>query len=146
MDPSALICGSIAYDNIMVFYDRFKEHILPDQIHILNVAFPAPDMLREFSGCASSIAYNLELLGGAPKIMAPVALRGDKRRDAVTAGGSSPSDPRRMHVPALERGIRGRRSGHRDRSAPAASFHGSARNLDRTCKRVSETGCVVRAH
>lgn len=146
MDPSALICGSIAYDNIMVFYDRFKEHILPDQIHILNVAFPAPDMLREFSGCASSIAYNLELLGGAPKIMAPVALRGDKRCDAVTDSGSSPSDPPRMQASARQSGGWGQRSGHRDRSAPAASFERSARSLVRNCKRVSGRGCVVRAH
>lgn len=60
---SALICGSIAYDNIMVFEGRFKEHILPDQIHILNVAFLVPEMRKEFGGCAGNIAYNMELLG-----------------------------------------------------------------------------------
>lgn len=69
---SALICGSIAYDNIMVFQGRFKEHILPDQIHILNVAFVVPDMRREFGGTAGNIAYNLKLLGGDPLIMATV--------------------------------------------------------------------------
>jgi adenosine kinase len=68
----ALICGSIAYDNIMVFPDQFKNHILPDQIHILNVAFLVPDMRREFGGCAGNIAYNLKLLGGEPLIMATV--------------------------------------------------------------------------
>lgn len=62
---SALICGSMAYDNIMVFYDRFKEHILPDKIHILNVSFLVPDLRREFGGCAGNIAYNLGLLGDA---------------------------------------------------------------------------------
>ncbi|PWT74302.1 MAG: carbohydrate kinase family protein [Proteobacteria bacterium] len=67
-----LICGSIAYDTIMVFRDRFKNHILPDQIHILNVSFLVPDMRREFGGCAGNIAYNLRLLGGAPLIMATV--------------------------------------------------------------------------
>ena len=67
-----LICGSIAYDTIMVFGDRFKNHILPDQIHILNVAFLVPDMRREFGGCAGNIAYSLKLLGGAPVIMATV--------------------------------------------------------------------------
>lgn len=67
-----LICGSIAYDNIMVFHDRFKNHILPDQIHILNVAFLVPEMRREFGGCAGNIAYNLKLLGGEPLIMATV--------------------------------------------------------------------------
>ena len=67
-----LICGSIAYDNIMVFHDRFKNHILPEQIHILNVAFLVPEMRREFGGCAGNIAYNLKLLGGEPLIMATV--------------------------------------------------------------------------
>ncbi len=67
-----LICGSIAYDTIMVFHDQFKNHILPEQIHILNVAFLVPDMRREFGGCAGNIAYNLRLLGGEPLIMATV--------------------------------------------------------------------------
>ena len=67
-----LICGSIAYDTIMVFRDRFKNHILPEKIHILNVSFLVPDMRREFGGCAGNIAYNLKLLGGAPLIMATV--------------------------------------------------------------------------
>jgi adenosine kinase len=67
-----LICGSIAYDTIMVFRDRFKNHILPDRLHILNVAFLVPDMRREFGGCAGNIAYTLNLLGGEPLIMATV--------------------------------------------------------------------------
>lgn len=69
---TALICGSLAFDNIMVFPDRFKNHILPEQIHILNVAFLVPEMRREFGGCAGNIAYNLKLLGGEPLIMATV--------------------------------------------------------------------------
>jgi adenosine kinase len=60
---SALICGSVAYDTIMVFPDRFKAHILPDKLHMLNVAFLVPQMRREFGGCAGNIAYNLKLLG-----------------------------------------------------------------------------------
>ncbi len=67
-----LICGSIAYDTIMVFNDHFKNHILPEKIHILNVAFLVPDMRREFGGCAGNIAYNLQMLGGQPLIMATV--------------------------------------------------------------------------
>ena len=67
-----LICGSIAYDTIMVFNDRFRNHILPDQIHILNVSFLVPDMRREFGGCAGNIAYSLKMLGGDPLIMATV--------------------------------------------------------------------------
>ncbi len=69
---SALICGSYAYDTIMVFQDHFKNHILPDQVHILNVSFLVPSMRREFGGCAGNIAYNLKLLGGDPLPMATV--------------------------------------------------------------------------
>lgn len=69
---TTLICGSLAFDSIMVFQDRFKNHILPEQIHILNVAFLVPEMRREFGGCAGNIAYNLMLLGGTPQIMATV--------------------------------------------------------------------------
>lgn len=67
-----LICGSIAYDNIMVFQGRFKEHILPEKIHVLNVAFLVPEMRREFGGCAGNIAYNLQMIGGKPLMMATV--------------------------------------------------------------------------
>ncbi len=67
-----LICGSMAFDTIMVFHDQFKNHILPEQIHILNVAFLVPDMRREYGGCAGNIAYSLKLLGGEPVVMATV--------------------------------------------------------------------------
>jgi len=67
---SALICGSVAYDTIMVFQDRFRNHILPDRLHMLSVSFQVPQLRREFGGCAGNIAYNLKLLGGAPLPMA----------------------------------------------------------------------------
>lgn len=69
---AVLICGSFAYDTIMVFEDRFKNHILPDKVHILNVSFLVPGMRREFGGCAGNIAYNLALLGGEPLPMGTV--------------------------------------------------------------------------
>src|ERR1044072_9261877 len=69
---SALICGSLAYDTIMVFQDQFKNNILPDKVHVLNVSFLVPRMRREFGGCAGNIAYNLKLLGGEPIPMATV--------------------------------------------------------------------------
>jgi adenosine kinase len=69
---SALICGSMAYDTIMVFHDRFKNHILPEQVHILNVSFLVPELRREYGGCAGNIAYNLSLLGKEPLPMATV--------------------------------------------------------------------------
>ena len=62
----------MAYDTIMVFQDQFKKHILPDQIHILNISFLVPDMRREYGGTAGNIAYNLRLLGESPSIMATV--------------------------------------------------------------------------
>jgi len=67
-----LICGSLAFDTIMVFPDKFKHHILPDKIHMLNVAFLVPEMRREFGGTAGNIAYNLRLLEDDPVIMATV--------------------------------------------------------------------------
>lgn len=69
---SALICGSMAFDTIMVFKDRFKNHILPDKVQILNVSFLVPEMRREFGGCAGNIAYGLKMLDGEPLPMATV--------------------------------------------------------------------------
>ncbi len=67
-----LVTGSIAYDTIMVFGDRFKNHLLADQLHILNVCFVTPEMRREYGGTAGNIAYNLKLLGHDPLVMATV--------------------------------------------------------------------------
>ena len=72
MAKKALICGSVAFDTIMVFGDRFKNHILPDKIHMLNVSFLVPQMRREYGGCAGNIAYNLKLLGDVGYPMATV--------------------------------------------------------------------------
>jgi adenosine kinase len=69
---TALICGSMAYDTVMMFEGRFRDHILPDKLHVLNVAFLTPAMRRNFGGCAGNIAYNLKLLGGEGLIMATV--------------------------------------------------------------------------
>ncbi len=69
---SALICGSFAYDNIMVFKGRFKNHILPEQVHVLSVSFLVPEMRQNFGGCAGNIAYNLNLLEENPTPMATV--------------------------------------------------------------------------
>ena len=63
---SVLICGSLAYDTIMVYPGLFKNDILPDKVHMLNVSFLVPEMRREFGGCAGNIAYNLQMLGGEP--------------------------------------------------------------------------------
>ena len=67
-----LVTGSVAYDTIMVFPDRFRNHLLADRLHILNVCFLTPQMRREFGGTAANIAYNLRLLGDDPLVMATV--------------------------------------------------------------------------
>jgi adenosine kinase len=69
---SALICGSLAYDTIMVFQERFRDHILPEKVHILNVSFLVPEMRKQFGGVAGNISYNMKLLGGEPYPMATV--------------------------------------------------------------------------
>ena len=67
-----LISGSVAFDTIMVFDGQFRDHILPERTHMLNVAFLTPRLKREFGGCAANIAYNLKALGGEPVILATV--------------------------------------------------------------------------
>ncbi len=94
---AALICGSLAYDTIMVFQDQFKNHILPDKVHILNVSFLVPNMRREFGGCAGNIAYNLKLLGGNPIPMATVGQDFGPYRAHFEARGIDMS-----HVKALD--------------------------------------------
>ena len=84
---TALICGSVAYDNIMVFEDSFKNHILPDKIHMLNVAFLVPKLRREYGGCATNIAYNLKLLGEEPLPMATVGQDYEPYRKRLKALG-----------------------------------------------------------
>ena len=69
---TALICGSMAYDTVMMFEGRFRDHILADKLHLLNVSFLTPSMRRNFGGCAGNIAYNLNMLGGDGLIMATV--------------------------------------------------------------------------
>ena len=69
---SVVVCGSLAYDNLMEFDGKFGDYILPDQIHILSVAFNVPRLRKEFGGCAGNIGYNLKLLGIEPIITATV--------------------------------------------------------------------------
>src|ERR1700723_218435 len=86
-EKAALICGSVAYDTILQFHDRFKSHILPDKIHILNVSFLVPDMRREFGGCAANIAYSLKLLGDRGVPMATAGHDFGPYRDHMAAQG-----------------------------------------------------------
>ncbi len=74
MSLRAAIAASVAYDTIMVFDGKFTDHILPDQIHKINLSFLSPRMRREYGGCAGNIAYNYKLIGGEP---VPMAMVGD---------------------------------------------------------------------
>ena len=78
-----LICGSLAFDTIMVFPDRFARHILPEQTHMLSVSFQISDMRREWGGCAGNIGYNLRALGGEPVIMGTLGSDGGAYRDRL---------------------------------------------------------------
>jgi adenosine kinase len=78
-----LICGSLAFDTIMVFPDRFSRHILADQAHMLSVSFTVAEMRREWGGCAGNIAYNLQALGGEPVIMATLGDDGGSYRERL---------------------------------------------------------------
>ena len=96
---STLICGSLAFDTIMVFPDRFKNYILPDQIHILNVCFVNPELRREYGGCAGNIAYSLKLLGGDPLPMATVGKDFADYRTHLTSLGIN--DEHILEIPEL---------------------------------------------
>ena len=76
-----LVCGSLAFDTIMVFPDRFARHILPDQTHMLSVAFQISDLRREWGGCAGNIAYNLQGIGGSPVVMGTLGRDGGVYRE-----------------------------------------------------------------
>ena len=82
-----LICGSLAYDTIMVFPDRFARHILPEQTHVLSVCFQVGEMRREWGGCAGNIAYNLRALGGEPVVMATLGAMFEERPALSTSFG-----------------------------------------------------------
>src|SRR3954465_3152095 len=91
-----LVCGSLAFDTLMVFPDRFARHILPDQVHVLSVSFQIGEMRREFGGCAGNIAYNLQGIGGAPGVMARMGDAGGPYRGAPPTPGVSRDGVRRM--------------------------------------------------
>jgi adenosine kinase len=80
MSLRTLVCGSLAFDTIMVFPDRFSRHILADQTHMLSVSFMVSEMRREFGGCAGNIAYNLRGIGGDPVVMATLGQDGGPYR------------------------------------------------------------------
>jgi adenosine kinase len=87
MSRRTLICGSLAYDTIMVFPDRFARHILPGETHVLSVSFQISEMRREWGGCAGNIGYNLRALGGEPVVMATLGDDGGAYRERIIGLG-----------------------------------------------------------
>jgi adenosine kinase len=69
---SIIVTGSVAYDYLMSFPGRFREHILPDQIERVSLSFLVDSMRKQRGGCAPNIAYTLALLGERPTVMATV--------------------------------------------------------------------------
>jgi adenosine kinase len=96
MSTRTLICGSLAYDTIMVFPDRFERHILPEQTHMLSVSFQIGEMRREWGGCAGNIAYNLKALGGEPVVMATLGDDGTPYVERLAALGIAGDGVRSM--------------------------------------------------
>jgi adenosine kinase len=94
MAPRTLVCGSLAYDTIMVFPDRFARHILPEQVHVLSVSFQIGEMRREWGGCAGNIAYSLKGLGGEPVVMATLGDDGAPYRERLAALSIAPDGVR----------------------------------------------------
>ena len=76
MTKTTLICGSLAFDKIMQYNGRFGETLLADQLHKVNVSFLVPTLRTEYGGCSANIAYNLNMLGGDPLIMATIGQDG----------------------------------------------------------------------
>ena len=69
---SIIVTGSVAYDYLMSFPGRFRDHILPDQLHKVSLSFLVDSMRKQRGGCAANIAYSLALLGESPTVMATV--------------------------------------------------------------------------
>ncbi len=84
-----LISGSLAYDTIMDFPGRFADHILPDQIHILNVCFLVDDISKNYGGCAGNIAHTMKLLGVNPVILSVLGKDGKEYLEYLEKRGIS---------------------------------------------------------
>src|SRR5256885_5872433 len=89
-----LCTGSIAYDYILTFKGRFKDHILPDKTHILNLSFLVDDLQKRRGGVAGNYAYNLSLLGHPAAVLATAGTNGTEQTDLVIAPEGGRHGPR----------------------------------------------------
>jgi adenosine kinase len=137
---SVLICGSMAFDHIMVFPDQFKNHILPEKVHMINVSFLVPDMRREFGGCAGNIAYGLNLLDGSlPQIMATVGKDFAPYADWMTKHNIS-----QKHITVLDDAFTGQAFITTDLDDnQITAFHPGAMNESHSNKVSDAEGCKI---
>jgi adenosine kinase len=84
---SVVCTGSIAYDYILTFKGRFKDHILADKTHILNLSFLVDDLRKRRGGVAGNYAYNLSLLGYPAAVVATAGTDAAEYRDWLMARG-----------------------------------------------------------
>jgi adenosine kinase len=83
-----VVCtGSIAYDYILSFKGHFKEHILLDKTHILNLSFLVDDLQKRRGGVAGNYAYNLALLGYPAAVLATAGTDATEYRDWLVTRG-----------------------------------------------------------
>jgi len=123
----------------MVFQDQFKNHILPEQVHILNVSFLVPDMRREFGGCAGNIAYNLNLLGGEGKPMGTVGADFKPYADWMDGCGIS-----REHLLEIEGQYTAQAYITTDRDDnQITAFHPGAMNFSHDNRISDADGCTI---
>jgi adenosine kinase len=84
---SVVCTGSIAYDYILSFKGHFKDHILADKTHILNLSFLVDDLRKHRGGVAGNYAYNLTLLGYSAAVLATAGSDATEYRDWLVARG-----------------------------------------------------------
>ncbi|MGE0493431.1 MAG: carbohydrate kinase family protein [Vulcanimicrobiota bacterium] len=87
MEGQILVAGSLAFDNIMSFPGYFKEHILPEKLHMINISFLVDKVTKQRGGCAANIAYTLSLLGRHPRIIAAAGNDFDTYADFLEKNG-----------------------------------------------------------
>ncbi|EKE14025.1 MAG: hypothetical protein ACD_12C00708G0001, partial [uncultured bacterium] len=56
---NVFVTGSIAYDTIMNFPNKFQEYFHPEKLHQINVSFVVNKLERQLGGTGTNISYNI---------------------------------------------------------------------------------------
>lgn len=67
-----LVSGSLAYDRIFTYPKRFRDALIPEKIHMINVSFSVTNVSESFGGTAGNIACTLAMLGVIPVVLGSV--------------------------------------------------------------------------